>query len=567
MEKEMRTPENNSIRRRLAAAIVESLDARLLQSASIVGSLINDANANYAWDAGDTRNVNWQVYLDANANAQFDNGEMTRQTDYNGAFEFLGLEPGNYVLRQVLPEGWRPTFPRNLTSHEISLVDGQSARVEFGSTQAISSISGVVFNDANADGVRGNDEAIDAFRTVYFDENNNGRDDPGERWTVTTATGAFSFSGLPGGEYRIRLAARHGWTQTFGGDSALAVVNGRSAVAGLQFAHTEDAAPTSYDVNRLMSFILIGGSSTVAADRRVAWNIQAEGWTGFVETYVQPQLDWGIRRIMLHNPFGNLPGEIFLADQAIHAREAGLNWLLDDFVAAWQPIVAQGVEVIAYMGTPRNSPGFDGLEDQAWWDRVHDSFALPMAAGMNIGLDMSLAINPGDREWTFIEELRTQGLDVYGEPRPPATSTHWTSGRLFAEESIWQYTNPETNPDTFWAARDSQITGEVTRLLSYPPEGETWQTFATWGPETVNRILREGHTAAFGVSNMIDAGITLSQLLTDTAPRIAPLSNIGWSSSTRWGNIGNETFSNVVVVDADFELSELIEETDLAMLD
>lgn len=519
--KKTQTARNKSI----ATAVVETLDRRQLMSATITGFLVADNNANYSWDTGDTRSVGSRAYLDANDNAQFDAGEFSALSNDNGQFRIEGLQAGTYRVRQVLPEGWRQTFPRHRDHADLTVADGETHAADFGRTQAVSAVAGTVFNDLNNNGTRDEGEASEAYRGVYFDDNNNGLNDLGERWTSTDRRGNFAFTGLPSGEYRIRLMSHYGWTPTFGADSAIAVVNGSSSVFGLQFAHYQEAEPATYDANKLISFLQIGGTNTIAADRNVGWNIKTQGWSGFISQYVQPQIDWGVRRVMLHNPFGSLEGQHFRADQAIAAREAGLNWLLDDFVSAWAPVIAQGVEVVAYVGSPMNDPSFDGLDDRAWWDRVLDAFDLPLQAGMNIGLDMSLAANPGSRDWAFVEEVRTRGLDVYGEPRPPEAALHWRSSRLFAEDWIWQDTNPEFNPDTYWAARDSQITGEVTRLISRPPEGETWATMGIWGPAYARAIMRQGHVAALSVLALLQAGVTLDDVLTSvpTAERTAIL--------------------------------------------
>src|SRR5688500_18347304 len=71
---------------------------------------------------------------------------------------------------------------------------------------------------------------------------------------------------------------------------------------------------------RLISWHTIGYSSKTVADRCVGRDIKRIGWTGFVRRAVQPELEWGCRRVVLHNPFGCLPDENMQFDQVLHAE-------------------------------------------------------------------------------------------------------------------------------------------------------------------------------------------------------------------------------------------------------
>jgi hypothetical protein len=68
-----------------------------------------------------------------------------------------------------------------------------------------SSISGMVFNDVNADGVRQSSEAGLTKQRVYLDANFNGRFDRGEPSQLTGAGGTYAFAGLGAGIYRARV--------------------------------------------------------------------------------------------------------------------------------------------------------------------------------------------------------------------------------------------------------------------------------------------------------------------------------------------------------------------------
>ena len=79
---------------------------------------------------------------------------------------------------------------------------------------ATGSISGVVYNDANADGTLNGTDASVAGDTLYLDTNSNGALDAGETTTVATATG-YRFADLGPGSYTVRrLPTTDGRRQT-----------------------------------------------------------------------------------------------------------------------------------------------------------------------------------------------------------------------------------------------------------------------------------------------------------------------------------------------------------------
>ena len=65
------------------------------------------------------------------------------------------------------------------------------------------SVSGTVFNDANANGTRDAGEGGVPNTDVFLDLNANGRFDAGDRLTQTDANGAYTFAGLLPGNYRV----------------------------------------------------------------------------------------------------------------------------------------------------------------------------------------------------------------------------------------------------------------------------------------------------------------------------------------------------------------------------
>ena len=53
----------------------------------------------------------WIIYVDSNGNNSRDEGELYTATGIDGSWEFSGLAPGTYVIREELQPGWIQTSP------------------------------------------------------------------------------------------------------------------------------------------------------------------------------------------------------------------------------------------------------------------------------------------------------------------------------------------------------------------------------------------------------------------------------------------------------------------------
>ncbi len=97
----------------------------------------------------------------------------------------------------------------------------QAERLE--DRQLLATISGTVFNDLNADGVKNTGESGQSGWTVYLDTDGNGQLGTGEISTTTAADGSYSFGGLAAGTYNVAEVQRPGWLQTSPLGSVLAI--------------------------------------------------------------------------------------------------------------------------------------------------------------------------------------------------------------------------------------------------------------------------------------------------------------------------------------------------------
>ena len=78
---------------------------------SITGSVYMDANYNGVRDASEGGLAGWTVFLDFNADRRLDPGDIATVTDAAGNYQFLGLAPGTYTVRQAVPSGFHRTRP------------------------------------------------------------------------------------------------------------------------------------------------------------------------------------------------------------------------------------------------------------------------------------------------------------------------------------------------------------------------------------------------------------------------------------------------------------------------
>ncbi len=98
--------------RRLQAERLE--DRQML--ATITGTVFNDLNANGLKDGGESGQIGWTVYLDADGNGQLGTSEASATTAGDGSYSFDGLDPGTYTVAEVQQMGWQQSSPVGITS-------------------------------------------------------------------------------------------------------------------------------------------------------------------------------------------------------------------------------------------------------------------------------------------------------------------------------------------------------------------------------------------------------------------------------------------------------------------
>ncbi len=170
-------------------------------SGSITGTVFNDLNHDHIFNNGEPGLNGVKVFLDHNANGKLDAGELQTTTDVNGNYSFANVPVGTYQVTEVTPSGLVATPASAFIAVTISA--GQTlAGVNFADgVPTTAGISGHIYDDFN--GNRVNETPLGGW-VVYIDLNHDGTLDSGDPTTTTDSSGAYSFTGLAAGTYRVR---------------------------------------------------------------------------------------------------------------------------------------------------------------------------------------------------------------------------------------------------------------------------------------------------------------------------------------------------------------------------
>ena len=172
----------------------------------IHGMKWHDLNGDGVKDSGEPGLANWVIRIRGR-----DGFSQTTTTDANGEYWFMELPRGKYVVRELLPDDWKQTYPKERV-HTVELgpgevVDGK----DFGNWQpAPGSIHGMKWYDFDGDGQQDSNEPPIANWTIVL-----ASDDGLVRQTQTMTDGHYWFQNLRPGRYIIGERMKDGWQQSF----------------------------------------------------------------------------------------------------------------------------------------------------------------------------------------------------------------------------------------------------------------------------------------------------------------------------------------------------------------
>lgn len=244
------------------------LDFGYLVPNTVIGAVWRDVDGDGVQDTGEEGFVGTTVrLLDCGANALCGDGDdgatRTTTTGTGGSYVFSDLPNGNYqvvVDNTTLPAGitWQQTVDPDATVNHRSPVIAAAGGNLYGAYDFAyrptgnSSIGDLLYRDWDGDGTI--DTADDGIAGVtvflYEDQDGDGVVDPEDALvatTVTSASGAYLFSGLAAGSYTVVVDRSDAdlpgaWAQTDDPDASLdnrgaATVNGTNSVLTLDFGY------------------------------------------------------------------------------------------------------------------------------------------------------------------------------------------------------------------------------------------------------------------------------------------------------------------------------------------
>jgi len=257
---------------------------------------------------------------------------------------------------------------------------------------------------------------------------------------------------------------------------------------------------------RLMHFqpVAHGAGALSIEHGRLPRDLVFRGWGPYLRRVLQPPLEFGVRHVMLHNPFGDFDDAAMQWTQQLRMRARHGSGFPDGFVASFleelAPWTGRFERMWIYLGSVIND---------AWLDRERTRegrirISLQSVEGLldlpNVGIAADqggLAGRAGRGRWFpgFAKMLLDMGVPVAVEPSVARDADPWLRTeprlRIFAGEEL----RGGRRPDLF---DEAEHAGEVWRWHTRP-----WITlnlgadveFRAVVPFTVTnaiRILREG---------------------------------------------------------------------------
>jgi hypothetical protein len=215
------------------------------------GQVWHDLDGDGVHDRGELGVNGWTIDLVDDGTGQVIDTRVTAETrDGAGWYVFESVEPGQYQVRQRIPDGWRQTWALDQI---VDLHSGdQPVERNFGNV-IVGSIHGFKFEDVDGDSVY--DATVDRpaagmqFSLTGVDSLGNtivvpptADGDPGDL-AVSDDTGEFTFTDLLPGAYTIEEIAAPGWIPTTPMSVTTVLESGQAQVARAGQAKLGDQAP------------------------------------------------------------------------------------------------------------------------------------------------------------------------------------------------------------------------------------------------------------------------------------------------------------------------------------
>ena len=139
--------------------------------ATISGTKFLDANGN-GLESSDQGMGGVTIYIDANNSGVLDSSEVRTVTASNGSFEFTGLTPGSYTIREVVPAGFIRTAPTNSDRYTVVVGSGQVvSNINFANAPigncVVTNVSYLINGTRTVSNLRGNTNQGDEITVIF----------------------------------------------------------------------------------------------------------------------------------------------------------------------------------------------------------------------------------------------------------------------------------------------------------------------------------------------------------------------------------------------------------------
>ncbi|MEO1366004.1 MAG: SdrD B-like domain-containing protein, partial [Acidobacteriota bacterium] len=197
-----------------------SLDFGLVSSALVGDQVWFDADRDGVQDVGEAGATGIAVQLFSESGAL----QGSAMTNAEGAYIFFNIGPGTYYVRITPPAGFGFTTPNQgsddaldsdidpqlFTSPPFTVAPGELKRDIDGGLIPAASVDGLLWRDADLDGVRdGGEPRISGVTVELFNDGGASRGT-----TLSAADGSYSFTGLAAGSYYVSFSAPTGFYLT-----------------------------------------------------------------------------------------------------------------------------------------------------------------------------------------------------------------------------------------------------------------------------------------------------------------------------------------------------------------
>lgn len=226
-------------------------------------------------------------------------------------------------------------------------------------------------------------------------------------------------------------------------------------------------------------------------------------WQEYRIAKIHPQMEWGLRAFCFHLPHGkpDPPGPMAF-DAYLMARKRKMPWA-KGFTKAVKPLVKDGIRVIVYMGSLRETPRMAELRekpygDDGWIDTFAHSIRPYVNAGCEIAFDAAAHWPVDGPEHCFVRGLRNLGTPVHIEgPEYDGAGTGDFDGHLRDLPLIMnhQQLHGNTIPKPKWRD-DPTLYPKITTLLdghSKPSDASGSADADKWAPPLVRKDLAAGY--------------------------------------------------------------------------